>query len=407
MKNNNSESFFAELCQYTYLRGFTFHSPKIYDPTEKELGDVIVWVRTQLFVFEIIWRAKKTGDTKSFIKRIGEKRDQLLKDFENFSKQKKVSMTNQSKQVIEYQSEYFVPENFFGVIVVDCDTKLEKIHFGTLRTMLESKFPIAVITKQDFHYILKEVDTSSDLKFYLRDRFAFFKEVFPKHASYFLDLNPLREKQLIAFYKMNNYSFPLNRWNPAYNYWDDFQVRQNEEIVKRDEENELSKIIDRLIDSILRSSQSELPLVHAWQLAVIPRRARAIVLAPKIIDALFRMHKGNEQRHFSLKNPMTGCWMVFYFYHGESSDFVKQKIERLTKLKLILEISENLFQHSVIGYGFRKFKATNDSLVDEIVLVVEDAINCSEIKPEQIKEAKKFFRGITSVKHFNEFPDKQ
>jgi len=404
MKNNNSEIFFAELCQFTYLSGFTFHSPKIYDPTEKEIGDIIIWVRTQLFVFELIWRSKNTGNTKSFIKRIGEKRDQLSKDYEIFKNHKDILMTNRGGRTIKYEPEYFVPQNFSGIIIIDCEQRIEKIHFGTLNKILESQFPIVVITKKDFQYILREVDTSSDLKFYLRDRFEFFKKVFSKYADIFLDLNEPREKQLIAYYKLNSYTFPIETWNPAYDYWSEFQVKYAKNIEKRDKENENSKIIDGLINTIMECHSNELPLVHAWQLAVIPRRARASVLTQKITDALNKMHKGKPQRHFALLNPMTHCWLVFYFQYGEDKEFLIKKIERLTRLKLIYEISENNFSHSVIGYGFRKSKVVTKYLVDDIVLVVEDAKDYKDISNELLTEAKQFFGGITSVQRFKELP---
>lgn len=75
MKNNYLENLFADLCEYTFLSGFTFHSPKINDPTEKEIGDIVIWVRTQLIVFELVWREGEKYSTSSFIKRIGEKRE--------------------------------------------------------------------------------------------------------------------------------------------------------------------------------------------------------------------------------------------------------------------------------------------------------------------------------------------
>ena len=54
-----SERFFAELCAQKRLKGFVFHSPKVTnDPKgEREAGDVVIWVRDLIIVFEITWKS--------------------------------------------------------------------------------------------------------------------------------------------------------------------------------------------------------------------------------------------------------------------------------------------------------------------------------------------------------------
>ena len=79
---NKSEELFKELCNQQYLKGFVFHSPKYNDPTEKEAGDVVLWIRDCLIVFEIVWRNPSSNQsTRSFIRRVSEKRKQLEGDF--------------------------------------------------------------------------------------------------------------------------------------------------------------------------------------------------------------------------------------------------------------------------------------------------------------------------------------
>jgi len=328
MESNNSEHLFAQLCEYTFLSGFTFHSPKIYDPTEKEIGDIIIWVRTQLIVFELVSRQGNGRSTRSFVKRIGEKREQLVKDYEAFKNYKKITMVNRSGRKIEYKQDYFVPSNFFGVVIIDCETHLDKIHYGTLLKTLDSTFPIAVMLKSDFQDMLNEVDTSSDLKFYLKDRFTFLAKVYKQNAEFFLDLNHAREKQLVAFYKLNNYQFPVEKWNPKYDYWDEFNNHYSNQIEKRNQENRESKVIDGLVNMMMEIQEEELPLVHAWQLAVIPRRVRASMFKNKIINALERMHNGNRERYFAIHNGMTDCWLVFYFQFGGSREYLFDQIQK-------------------------------------------------------------------------------
>ncbi|MGI8835826.1 MAG: hypothetical protein ACR2H4_04210 [Pyrinomonadaceae bacterium] len=176
-KTNSSERLFAELCSQLYLRGFVFHSPKFFDPTEQEAGDVVLWVRCDLIVFEILSRSPSAfGGTKSFVKQIGRKRDQLTKDFRTYSDPSKtIYMSNELGENISYDHDCFVNDNFCGVIIIDAHTDLEKLHFGTVNKALNQEFPIAFLMKQDFTDLLTEIDTVPDLLYYLKDRAAFAK----------------------------------------------------------------------------------------------------------------------------------------------------------------------------------------------------------------------------------------
>jgi hypothetical protein len=275
-----------------------------------------------------------------------------------------------------------------------------------LEKILISPFPIAIMLKSDFEFLLNEVDTTSDLKYYLYDRYQFFKQIYKQNANFFLDLNFSREKHLMGFYKINNYNFPIKKWNTDFDYWQEFQSKHSDKIELRDQENRSSKIIDKLIDTIMESGVDEIPLVHAWQLAVIPRRARAGCFADRIIDAIYKMSSGKKHRHFALKNSITDCWLVFYFQYGSCREDLVYKIEKLTKLKLVFEMTYNDFHHSVIGYGFRKSNLITQYIFDDIALLIEDASDYSKFSKSIIAESKKYFKGLTSAHEVSEFPEK-
>lgn len=250
-KKNVSEELFATLCSQFYLNGFVFHSPKYYDPTEKELGDIVLWVRSHLMVFEIVWRNTDSKETKQFIKRVGEKRDQLIRDFHAFGNERlEVKIKSQAGDEIKYNSQYFDRNGFCGVIIVDSDVPLDKLHFGTLQKALEQEFPIAILTKQDFLDILAEVDTIADLRYYLTDRTNFLKGVWQENTSLFLDINQRKERELIAFYKMHDNKFPLDKWReiPNKQFWQRYKLGYIRQIGLRDSENDQSKLIDEIID---------------------------------------------------------------------------------------------------------------------------------------------------------------
>lgn len=406
-KRNVSEELFATLCNQFFLKGFVFHSPKYYDPTEKELGDIVLWVRSHLIVFEIVWRGTDSKETKQFIKRIGEKRDQLIKDYYAFGNEKlEVKIKSQTGDEIKYESQYFDKNGFCGVVIVDSDISLGKIHFGTLQKTLDQEFPIAILTKQDFLDILTEVDTIADLRYYLMDRTNFLRNVLEENASLFLDLNQRIERDLIAFYRMHNNTFPLGKWREQSDkrFWQLYQFSRVRQIWLRDNENNQSQLIDEIIDVLRNSNKpNDSTILHSWELAVLPRRAR-VGLINKIRDAFDDMLNGRKERHFAFLNPITQCWDIFYFqYGGDTSEF-KSKAQQLTRMKICVECRERNFQYSVFCFAFRKSQILTGNTFDNVALFIEDAKNCQGISNEAYDNAKKYFAGITSTIKIREFP---
>ena len=177
-----SERFFAELCAERRLRGFVFHSPRVInDPNgEKEAGDVVIWVRDLVIAFEIIWKNTEASDnTRRFVQRIGHKRDQLCRDRQTYENEDtQISMTNQDGETILFDHRYFNDIAFCGVVIVDSEVPLAKLHFETIKRTLSADFSLAVMTTRDFLDLMVEVDTPSDMHYYLADRTRFLKQVF-------------------------------------------------------------------------------------------------------------------------------------------------------------------------------------------------------------------------------------
>ena len=178
--NNSSERLFADICSKNYLKGFVFHSPKYGENLEYEAGDVVLWIRTQIIVFEIMWRnvnEAKSKSTKSFLRKIGEKREQLQKDYIAFSTfPEQIKMRNEIGEIVtEFSKQNFHHFNFSGVILIDSDEDLETINYLTYKKVLELNFPISILTKSDFLFLSSEADTIPDLTYYLKDRYNFIK----------------------------------------------------------------------------------------------------------------------------------------------------------------------------------------------------------------------------------------
>ena len=86
-------------------------------------------------------------------------------------------------------------------MIIDSELPLEKLHFETIRKTLKADFSLAVMTTRDFLDVMLEVDTPSDLHYYLADRTRFLKQVFNGDAATFLDMNRRTERELIGLYR--------------------------------------------------------------------------------------------------------------------------------------------------------------------------------------------------------------
>jgi hypothetical protein len=409
LNSEASEKLFAELCARSYLRGFVFHSPKYkYPGGEEEIGDVVLWVRDILIVFEIVWKSPNLfSSPKSFVKRIGEKRDQLVRDYLYYGDaSKQIKMKNEADEGIFFDHQHFNEIAFCGVVIVDTDLSISKLHFETVRKSLEQDFSIAFMTSQDFVDLLVEVDTPADLFYYLNDRRKFLTEVFREDASLFLDLNSRYERNLIGFYKLNNNSFPVEHWKSSIDK--DFWLRYKREfamqIELRDRENVDSFIFDEIIDLLRNNNKpDDSTLPHSWELAVLTRRFRA-GLARKLNAAFDGMLSQRSRRHFAFHNPSTGCWSLFYFQYGGDSKSFREEAERLAKMKTQVERVQRNFQYSVFCFAFRKSSIDTGNTFDECVLRIEDAENHASVAPEDYQLALKYFGGTTEGQKIYEFP---
>lgn len=409
-QNNSSERLFAQLCAIKYLKGFVFHSPTYGDHSEYEAGDVVLWVRNQIVVFEIIWRNIQEGNgtnTKSFIKKIGKKRDQLVKDFEIFkSIDNTLELVNEAGEKVKYDKDNFHPENFSGIVLIDSDENVEKLNYYTIEKALHEDFPIAFITNKDFTDLTTEIDTIPDLNYYLKDRFDFFKVVYPDHNNYFREINKPIEKNLVALYKMNEYSFPIEKWqeNEKKNYYEIFQTDYADKIAKRNAENSKSFVIDEIIDEIRnKNGNGNFTVLHASELAIFSRRERAKI-APKIIDAFEKFEVRIEPRYFSYYNANTECWVLFYFLYTDDIEDFRNSFKEYCQLKLFFEMHDKGFQYSIFGYGFRKSTNEEENAFSEMNLLIEDACKYAELNLEMLKKAVKLF-GHIKIGELKEFPD--
>jgi hypothetical protein len=402
--DNPSEEVFARLCSDKYFGGFVYQNPKFTLDTEREAGDVVLWVRDSLIIFEVIWRNPKYGsNTKSFVKDIGKKRDQLLGDFTTYENPNLlISMQSEHGERTWYDHDQFNDKKTKGVVIVDARGPIEKLHHDTVRLTAEAPLPIAVMTRDDFEALLVEADTVSDLGLYLGDRHNFLRTVFNEDPTPFLTLGANLEQELVGLYKLGDNSFDLDAWKRSKDksFWHRYQIQRAAEIGRRDEENAASESLDYMMADIRSQNSEDSPTnQHAWEMALLTRRERAV-----LVSVISRKHErlldSHKDQKFAFQNQHTGCWDVYYLHHGLDRDFFRQEAQKMANRKLWIERSLNNFQYSVFCFAMR-YTALG---LREVVLTVSDAHKWPFITTEQLQEAQSFFGGTTHQNPIVEFP---
>src|SRR5438477_2409321 len=149
LRNFAPRDAFGDL-SFTALELLTIRTAK------REAGDVVIWVRDLVIAFEIIWKNTEASDnTRRFVQRIGHKRDQLCRDRQTYENEDtEISMTNQDGETILFDHRYFNDVAFCGIVIVDSELPLEKLHFETINKTLSADFSLAVMTTRDFQDLL-------------------------------------------------------------------------------------------------------------------------------------------------------------------------------------------------------------------------------------------------------------
>jgi len=402
------ERLFAEICGKRFLKGFVFHSPKIYDPTEQEIGDVVLWVRRYVVNFELVSQNHELSNTtKNFVRRIGLKRKQHIRDFAVFHDPTiEIQFHNGLSQRVIFDKTEIPDCSYLGVVLVDCGIPIEKMHFDSFAKSLEPEFPLAIMTLDGFRDLLEEVDTVPDLVYYLSDRHKFVKSVFPRTPGLFLDLNRSTEKNLVSFYKLNENQFQSRQWHEAEfdSYPAKYGQKWSRQIEARNLENQATQAIDDITDYLQKMGGQQAKL-HSWELAMLSRRQRASGVGQRVYDALVQLPKGKKKRWFAYYNQATGCWSVFYFRYGGTVEEFRDELETLTRQKLIVEINARNFEYSVFGYGFRKSPMVTGTSMDDVWLTIADAHNEDRpLNKDDLSEAQKCFHG-GNRQRIKEFPE--
>ena len=296
-KGKNAEKILHHLAKNTFLTDWCYLNPKL--PNKKELCDLLV-VYDEI---AIIWQIKNLKLDKQG------KYDQseLEKNLRQLSGTRRQLFD--LKTLIELENPFRGKEIFNPKIIKEI--YLISVLFGKGEEMFSfveeiKKYKVHVFNKDFSQVVLNELDTITDFVEYLRE-----KETFLKKNKSLLIVGG--EKELLAFYLINNRSF--NRFDNA-DYiaieegsWEHLQSRPEYQAKKK--EDKISYLWDGIISRAHESLSTEYELV-ARELAR-PNRVQRRLLSKTFLDARLKAHNDitrNPYRRIVVSDDATYCFLL-------------------------------------------------------------------------------------------------
>ncbi len=298
LKGKTAEKLVYDLAKKTFLIDWCYLNPLL--PNKNELCDLLV-------VFDdigIIWQIKdlKLGKNNRYKKsKVQKNLSQLSGAYRQlFDLNTELDLKNPHRGV-----EMFNPGSVKQVYLISALLGKGEAFFSPMENF--NGRLVHVFSKESVEIILNELDTISDFIDYLRIR----QELFEQKKSVVVLGG---EKELLAFYLMNNRSF--NRLLGATNLvidegsWEELQKKPEYKAKKR--EDEISYCWDNMIQDIHRGSTAEYEIL-ARELAQLNRFQRRC-LSKYFFDAHVKSHndrKNNVFRRAFQYGNITYCFLYY------------------------------------------------------------------------------------------------
>lgn len=336
------EELIRELIDIKLSQILTFPRPRTSQGAE--VSDILIWMNRLAILVEVKTRAEGTTRIENWARnRIQEGVEQIVESYERIQRNETINLHN---DYYHASLDCASIADVIGIIILVHEEEFNLKPSSMQREIYRKPVPIHVFSWNDLREMTKEIDTLSDLRFYLHDRYQYVQ-------SY--DIHVGAEIEAIGFYKSHNYKFPSDEVDfLSTSYWDEYQTKFASAIEARDSENQASGWIDNLEQLFTKPRRlyDGLPmgLYFAWEVASLPRRYRTII-GQKMESVQDWFDEGNSSRKFAYFNKGTGNWLVFYYLRGNTRQ-VQRELERLVRLKLVLEVHNHEFKHAVYGFGF-------------------------------------------------------
>jgi len=217
------------------------------------------------------------------------------------------------------------------------------------------------------------------------------------------------ELEALGFYKSNEYRFPDERVDfLSTSFWEHYQTKFAERIKARDSENIHCGWLDNLEQAFTQPRRLfdglPLGLYLAWEVGSLDRRFCTII-GQKMESVQEWFLEGNTSRKFAYNNPSTGNWLVFIYFRGNARQ-VQRELERLVRMKLIIEVNNNNFEYGVYGFGFQVSNIDPPQLMGMPCAEIngDSDILAGNFSQEEVSEASKIWGNRQSYE-IKEFPD--
>lgn len=394
-KGEIGEQIISNFVDNNFSKIFSFSSPKTKN--NAEIADVLIWLNRTVFLIEVKTRNTDEGNAP-------------IESWAYSQIKKAQSQIEKNVQRIKAQEEIFLHNDYYHS-KLDCDGICRVIAIIVLvheeackitpskyqKNLYTSKVPIHVISWTDLQKISNEIETIADLQYYFHDRAEYLK---------IQDINLDEELNVVGYYKLHNNKFPTIKTDfSANDYFDNYQKIMQSEIDARNTHNKNSSWIEN-IENLFKSQRKlmvgiPIGLLFAWELGRLSQRERAYY-GEKINTVQQWFNDGNTERFFSYKSQNTGNWLLFHFTTLKK-DKANQRLEDLTKLKLIKEIEDNTFEFGIYSICFNVSNIYPHQL--EVVggaVMSTDAVE-GNYDANDIEKAAKLFGKIKAVK-IEEFP---
>lgn len=396
-KGELGELIISNFVDNQFSKIFSFSSPKTKD--NAEIADVLIWLNRTVFLIEV--KTRNTDEGTAPIEswaysQIKKAQEQIEKNIKRIQSQEDVFLHNDY-----YHSKLDCDGicKIIGIIVLVHDGSCKVTPSKYQKNIYSGKAPIHVISWSDLQNISKEIETTADLLYYFQDREEYLK---------IQDICLGEELNAIGYYKSHDNKFPKTETDfSSAEYFNDYQILMKSKIDARNNHNKNSVWIKKIEDLFTnqRKLMTSIPigLLFAWELGILSQRERAYY-GEKINAVQHWFNDGKSERYFSYQSQNTQNWLLFHFTTLEDKDAF-QRLEELTKLKLINEIEGSAFEFGIYSICFHVSKKHPHRLevVGGAVMSI-DAVQ-EKYSDEDIALASKLF-GKTSQIKIDEFPNK-
>jgi hypothetical protein len=380
-KGKNAENILHYLAKKTFLADWCYLNPKL--PNKKELCDLLV-------IYDEIAIILQIKDLK--LNNQGEyDQSEVEKNLRQLSGARRQLFD--LKTPIELENPFRGKEIFNPKIIKEI--YLISVLFGKGEEMSSfveeiKNHKVHVFNNEFCQIVLNELDTISDFVKYLRE-----KEILINKNKSLLIVGG--EKELLAFYLINNRSF--NRFDNADHItieggsWEHLQNRPEYQAKKK--EDKISYLWDGIISRAHESSSKEYEMV-ARELAR-PNRVQRRLLSKVFLDARLKAHKDNTHnifRRIVVSDDATYCFLL-----QDDPEPRQRRKEHLGTICFIAR-GKNKKNKKVIGIATEK-KNNSTCSYDFCLMYIPEWNNELQKKSEDIQKKYKLFLD-SSICHIRE-----